>query len=149
MLADSNKQLVRRLFEDYLNTGAYERLGDVLSPTFTSSTGLRGVAAFATPVGRLRAAFPDLAYSIEEIVGDGDRVAVRWTWHGTFTKTYVGTIGTVEPNGKKIENNGFAMFEIADGKIVRAALETDRLGFLVAIGALPDNPGYSPGPPKR
>jgi predicted ester cyclase len=146
MPSDANKQLVRRLFDDYLTTGALARLDEVFSPSFDGGQGKRGPAAFATPVGRLRAAFPDLVYVVDEIVGEGDRVAVRWTWHGTFTKTYVGAVGTFEPNGKKIESAGFAMFEIADARIVRGSLETDRLGFLVAIGAIPDSPGFGTAP---
>ncbi len=132
MLADSNKQLVRRLFEDHLSSGgALAQLDALASPSVAGP--------LATAVGRLRAAFPDLVYSLEDIVGEGARVAARFTWQGTFTNTYVGPAGAFEPHGKKITSTGFVLFEIADGKIVRSTLETDRLGFLVAIGALPSS----------
>lgn len=144
MSSESNKQIVRSLFDNYLSTGELQRLDEVLSSDFASATGQRGPAAFSVPVARLRAAFPDLVYSVEELVSEGDRVAVHWTWTGTFTKTYVGAVGTFEPNGKRVTSPGFAIFQIADGKIARASLETDRLGFLVAIGAVDDNPGFGP-----
>jgi len=132
--AELNKQLVRRVFDEHLSTGALAQLEAVATPSVAGP--------LVTAVGRLRAAFPDLVYTVEEIVGEGARVAARFTWQGTFTKTYVGAVGTFEPHGNKVASSGFVLFEIADGKVVRSSLETDRLGFLVAIGALPDHPGY-------
>lgn len=142
MLADANKQLVRRLYTDYLNPGRLDRLAEVVSPDFAGRDGVRGPAAFAQSISALRAAFPDLAYTVEDIVAEGDRVAVRWVVRGTFTAAFRG----FPPSGAQIENTGFAIFDIANGKLTRATVETDRLGFLQAIGAVPNDPAF--GPPR-
>lgn len=142
MLSDANKQLVRRLYDDYLNPGRLDRLGEIVSPDFQGAGPQRGPAAFSGVIGGLRAAFPDLRYTVEDLVGDGDRVAVRWSWRGTHTGAFRG----IAPTGKQVVNTGFAIFEVTDGKLARAWVETDRLGFLVAIGAVPYQEIF--GPPR-
>lgn len=139
-MVESNKQLVRRLYTEYLNPGRLDRLEEIVSPAFRG-----GPAAFAAPVSGLRTAMPDLTYTVEDVVGDGDRVAVRWTLRGTHT----GQFRSFAATGKPITNTGFAMFELAGGKIVRSWIETDRLGFLQTIGAIPDDPAFGTRPPAK
>jgi predicted ester cyclase len=141
MLSDANKQLVRRLYDDYLNPGRLDRLGEIVSPDFRGAGPQRGPAAFGI-IDALRAAFPDLRYTVEDLVGDGDRVAVRWSWRGTHTGAFRG----FAPTGKQVVNSGFAIFEVTDGKLARGWVETDRLGFLMAIGAVPYQEAFGPPP---
>jgi predicted ester cyclase len=142
MTSDANKELVRRLYDDYLSPGQLDRLTEIVSPDFVGVGPQRGPAAFSGTVGALRDAFPDLRYTVEDLVGEGDRVAVRWSWRGTHTGAFRG----VAPTGTQVVSTGFAIFEIADGKLARAWLETDRLGFLMAIGAVPHDPRFVPPP---
>jgi steroid delta-isomerase-like uncharacterized protein len=142
MPSDSNKEVVRRLFEEYFNKGLVDRLGEIISPDFVGPGGQRGPAAFATVLGALRTGFPDITYTVEDVVAEGNRVAVRWTWRGTHT----GSFRTYATSGKKVANTGFAIFEVSDGKLVRSWLETDRLGFLLSIEAIPYNPAFGPPP---
>lgn len=139
--AKANEQLVRRMYDEYINPGRLDRLGEVVSDDFTSAGPQRGPAAFAV-IGELRAAFPDLRYDIKEVVADRDRVAVRWTLRGTHT----GKFKTYEPTGKRIANNGFAIFRVENGKLVGGTVETDRLGFLLTIGVIPYDPAFGPPP---
>ena len=74
-----NEQLIRRLYDEYVNPGRLDGLGAVISSDFTGPNGARGPEAFAATMRSLRAAFPDLVYTLEEVVADDDRVAVRWT----------------------------------------------------------------------
>jgi predicted ester cyclase len=142
METDTNRQLVRRLYDECINPGRLERLADFVSGDFVGPGNGRGPESFAATIGALRAGFPDLAYKLEDVVADGDRVAVRWTLRGTHT----GTFRTFSPTGKKIANRGFAVFHLAGGKIVGATVETDRLGFLLDIGAIAYDPAFGPPP---
>lgn len=142
MLSETNKQLVRRLYDDYLNPGRLDRLGEIVAPDFAGAGPQRGPAAFSGVLVGLRAAFPDLVYTVEDLVADGDRVAVRWTWRGTHTGAFRG----FAPTGKQVANTGTAIFEIEGGKLARAWVETDRLGFLIAIGAVPYQEVFGPPP---
>jgi steroid delta-isomerase-like uncharacterized protein len=142
MPSDANKAIVRRLFEEYFNKGLVDRLGEIVSPDFVGPGGQRGPAAFATVLGALRTGFADIAYTVDDIIAEGNRVAVRWTWRGTHT----GQFRTYPASGKKVANTGFAIFEVSDGKLTRSWLETDRLGFLLSIEAIPYDPAYGPPP---
>ena len=95
----------------------------------------RGPAAFRQVMTSLRGAFPDLLYTVEAILAEGNAVAIRWHWTGTHRGGFRG----VAPTGRCLTNNGTAIFELRAGKIVAAALETDRLGFLQSIGVVPAN----------
>ena len=88
----------------------------------------------------LRTAFPDIHYTLDDVVAEGDRVAVRWHWTGTHKAPFRAFPAT----GKAVTNPGTGIFRFQDGKIVAAALETDRLGFLEQIGVVPPNVGLGP-----
>lgn len=141
-MTSDNKALVRRLYDDYINTGRVENLGELVSADFVGAGGQHGPAAFAAPISALHAAFPDIQYTTEDIVADGDRVAVRWTWRGTFTSAF----RSYAPTGKPMTNTGMAIFQIAGGKVVHSWLETDRLGFLIGAGVIPYDPAFGPPP---
>ncbi|MEO8550835.1 MAG: ester cyclase [Kofleriaceae bacterium] len=134
---------MQRLYDDYLNPNKLEGLSAIISDDLVNADGSRGAAGFGTVMSRLRGGFPDLHYTIEELVAEGDRVVARWTLRGTHT----GTFRDIAPTGRKIVNNGFAIFRVVDGRIVESIVETDRLGFLLAIGRIPYDPVF--GPPPR
>lgn len=132
---EQNKQAVRRLFEDGFNREHPEALERVVSAEYVDATGARGPDAFKQVMARLRGAFPDIRYSLETLVAEGDVVAARWHWTGTHRGSFRG----LPPTGRTLENGGAAIFRLLDGKIVAAELETDRLGFLQGIGVVPPN----------
>ena len=75
-------------------------------------------------------------------MAEGEKVTIRVTLHGRHTGTFMGVPAT----GKEVSNPGLAIFKLENGKIVAAHLETDRLGFLEQIGAVPQNVGLGPRP---
>src|SRR4051812_29045571 len=111
-IVESNQQLVHKLY-DLLNTGALDRLGEVIAPDFVAADGSRGPALFAKVMTGLRAGFPDIHYTVDEVVADATRAAVRWTWRGTNSAPF----RDFPASGKRIANSGMAIFEIAGGKI--------------------------------
>lgn len=132
MTTAHNKQLMRAVYEDHINTGRLEPLADLVSADYVSPTGERGPASFLANIAELRAGFPDIRFTIDQLIGEADRVVVQWSWQATHTGTFRG----VAPTGKRITNSGIAIYQLAGGKIVRNWLETDRLGALQQMGAL-------------
>lgn len=64
-------------------------------------------------------AFPDLHYVIHDVFGEGDRVALHWTFEGTHEKEGgPGVIGAVEPTDEEIEIEGINIARVEDGQIV-------------------------------
>ena len=78
-------------------------------------------------------AFPDLERTIEDIVAEGDKVVARWTAAGTHTGEFQG----IPPSGNYATSSGITIFRIADGRIVEEWSESDLLGLLQQIGAIP------------
>lgn len=138
--AEANKRIVRRLFEDGINRGRFELVDELVSPSFVGATGERGPSAFSKAVAGLRSAFPDIHYTLEDVIAEGNRVVVRWTWTGTHRNPYRG----FHPTHKQVKNTAIAIFELEGEKLTRAWLENDRLGFLQAMGAVPEGVGAPP-----
>jgi steroid delta-isomerase-like uncharacterized protein len=136
-----NKQSVQRLFETF-NHGDLSPIDTLVGPEYVGAQGDRGPAGFKAVVVGLRTAFPDLHYTLDDLMAEGDQVAVRWHWTGTHQAAFRAFPAT----GKAVANTGAGIFRLRDGKIVAAVLETDRLGFLEQIGAVPQGVGRGPRP---
>jgi len=142
---DQNRRSIERLFENCFNRGDLAVLDALISPEYVGALGDKGPAGFRGIVLGLKTAFPDIHYTLDDVVAEGEKVAVRWHWTGT----HEGPFRTYPPTGKTMTNTGTGIFRFRDGKIVAATLETDRLGFLVQVGAVPADvvPGPPPAPP--
>ena len=80
----------------------------------------------------LWAAFPDLHITIDDMVGEGDKVA----WRLTATGTQKGEFKGVPPTGVKVTFGAQYIFRFRDRKIVERWTSLDRLGLMVQLGAL-------------
>lgn len=81
----------------------------------------------------LWAGFPDLRITIDDMVGEDDKVAWRLTARGTHTNEFRGVPAT----GKQVAFGAQYIFEFRDGRIIRRWTTIDRLGLLVQLGAIP------------
>ncbi|MGZ3598475.1 MAG: ester cyclase [Ktedonobacterales bacterium] len=78
-------------------------------------------------------AFPDLHVTIDDVIAAGDRVAVRFTSHGTQRGAFAGLPAT----GQEVTVPSYLIARIADGKIVEQWGLDDRLGMLQQLGIIP------------
>ncbi len=81
-------------------------------------------------------AFSDATLAVEEMVADGDSVAVRYTATGTYDGEFMG----VEPTGTDVEIVGFEINWLADGRIVESWGLFDTFGVMQQLGVV-DPPG--------
>lgn len=132
---EANKAIVRALYE-HISSGDLDRVAAIVDRGFVNNEGAAGPAGLTRVVGALRQAFPDIRYTVEDLVAEGDRVVARTSWRGTHRGPFNGFPAT----GRAVANEGIFVFEVRDGKIVRQWMQTDRLGFLQAIGAVPPLP---------
>jgi predicted ester cyclase len=91
------------------------------------------------------AGFPDIKWTIEDIISEGDKVVVRWHWNGTNTAPFRG----IPPSNKTVIDNANVIYQLKDGKIVNAWIQGDRLGVLTQIGLIPEGLIPSPQPQKK
>jgi hypothetical protein len=80
-------------------------------------------------------AFPLYRLEIEEMIAEGDLVAIRARHHGVHRGPFMG----IPPTGKEIDVPGFLTYRIADGKIVDHWLLADSLLMMQQLGVIPVN----------
>jgi predicted ester cyclase len=80
-----------------------------------------------------RTAFPDMHYTIEDLFGADDRVAVRWTARGTNT----GPLAGAAPTGKAVAVSAVYIFRVEQGRLAEAWGDFDALGMQQQLGLLP------------
>ncbi len=83
---------------------------------------------------RYRTAFPDLRFTIEDLVAEGETVVVRWSARGTNT----GELDEIEPTGKYVEISGISIARFAGGKMVEGWVNWDMYGMLKQLGLVPE-----------
>lgn len=79
-------------------------------------------------------AFPDLRLVLDDIIAEGDRVALFWTAHGT----HQGTILHIPPSGHRVSAKGVNRLVLRDGLVCETTTIWDVAGMLRGIGLLPD-----------
>lgn len=135
---EDNKRFARRAVEEFneQNLAVFDELfaEDVIDHSPSGET--KGREGPREGLETLYTAFPDLEISIDDLIAEGDTVALRSTHRGT----HEGKFMDIEPTGKqiKIENIVFARFE--DGKVVERWVQADMLGLMQQLGAV-DPPG--------
>jgi len=130
----SNKEIVRRFLEGIWNYEKLVSLDQVLAPDYIFHDAVgdtRGIREFRQGVADELEAFSDVLVAIDDIVAEGDRVAVRYTssylHHGEFMHAY--------PTGKLTTVHGVAIHRVADGKVAETWEAYDRRTFARELGA--------------
>ncbi len=136
MSVEQNKDILRRAADAFNN--AEDRSGwiDIHDPSVIAHglgpqpLDLAGVEQF---YAGLWDAFPDLRITIEDMVGEADRVAWRLTVKGTHEAEFKGVSAT----GNEVTFSAQYIFRFRNGKIVERWTNFDRLGVMVQLGAIP------------
>jgi steroid delta-isomerase-like uncharacterized protein len=114
---DANKALIRRIFEEVIPAGDPAAMRDLVAPDFLDHDPLPGQPAGAEGaeyvVSTMHTAHPDLQFTIDDLVAEADRVAIRWTLRGTNTGPMLGR----PPSGQPVELAAIVIFRIADGRL--------------------------------
>jgi steroid delta-isomerase-like uncharacterized protein len=134
---EENKAVVRRWIEGGYGRGNLDLIEEMIAPDFVNRTPLPGQPptreGVAGGVRGLRAAFPDLAVTIEEIVAEGDLVVTRDVSRGTHRGPFAG----IPPTGRQVTVSRIAIFRVKDGRITEHWANVDMLGLMQQLGAIP------------
>ncbi len=129
MVAD-NKQVIRRYLEqDELGFPTPEL---VLSSSFvshaSSSDEVVETSSFLEWARALRDGLHPKV-EVEDLIAEGDRVAVRVSWRGVHSGPFAG----MAPTGREYRVSGIGIFRVAEGKVVERWLEFDQVGLMSQI----------------
>jgi steroid delta-isomerase-like uncharacterized protein len=128
----------RRFIEEILGTGDWSSADELLASDVvmhhpSAPEPIRGRDAVQGFLGVFRAGMPDLTLKVDDLAGDGDRVAARWSASGTHTAEMFG----IPPTGNRLDIHGISFFRFADGKIVDDWVEENTLSVLQQLGVVP------------
>lgn len=131
-------KLVMIRFTDFINTASETLATELISPDAIfhvpgRSEPMRGPAGYLAIIQMMRGGFPDIQWTLEEMVAEGDKVAARFTMRGTHLGTFFGAPST----GKKIAVQALNIYRLFGGQIIEETGEPDLLGLLQQIGAVP------------
>jgi predicted ester cyclase len=139
MSIESNKLLVLRLLDEGVNKKNLSIVNDVIANDclFHGSDGQTVVGAEAVKqmISTFFNAFEDFRVTIEDIIGENDKVVVRFFESGKHKGEFEGTF----PTGKEVKWQEIAIFRVVGNKIVEAWTLEDKLSLMRQLGAIPTN----------
>jgi len=135
MATEDNKAFVRRFYEEGVHNPAL--FDELLAPTyilhFPGSPPISGIEHARQLMAVYTSGFPDLQLTTEDLVAEGDKVAIRNTWRGTHQGVFQG----LAPTGKRVQFTGTDIVRVEGGKIAEQWADLDALGLMQQLGAIP------------
>jgi steroid delta-isomerase-like uncharacterized protein len=114
------------------------RIDDLFTPDFVrhdpGGRELHGTEQDRQFISSFCTAFPDVHFTVEDQIAEGDKVVVRYRFQGT----HLGAFQGMPPTGKQVAYTAILIYRMADGKIAEQWTEFDQLGFLRQLGVLPN-----------
>lgn len=129
-MASRNEEIVRKWIDEGFSRGNLELADQLVHEGFVNHTALQGhtpgLDGLKKAVTALRAAFPDLKVRIDDVVSEGDRVAVR----DEIQATHQGPFNGVPATGRKVSVSRISFYKVKDGKIAEAWSQLDMTGLM-------------------
>ena len=136
----SNSDVVRGFIEQVLNQGNIEAAGQFFWEDMVEQVPFPGqgpgLAGLKDVLRGLRAAFPDMHWTIHEQIAQGDTVLTRFEWTGTHRGAFLGVPATDRP----VRVWGMVIDRLEGGKIKETRILMDTLGLMMQLGVVPPPP---------
>jgi steroid delta-isomerase-like uncharacterized protein len=134
---ETNKAQFRRTYEEMFNQGNLAKVDELIAPDCLNhevppGMNNRGPESARQVVTMLRTAFPDLHFTIEELVAEGDTVVGRVTMRGTHQGPFQG----MPPTGRSFQQAQVHFVRFRDGKGIEHRAVRDDLGLMRQLGML-------------
>ena len=138
MLEEENKTFVRRFYEEVWGKGNLDVADELYAENFVDHNPVdpdlpSGIEGFKQMVPMFRTAFPDMQFTIEDLIAKGDKVVSRLSIRATHKGEFMG----IPPTGKQASITGIDIIRIVDGKMVERWGEVDMLRLMQELGVVP------------
>lgn len=136
MSVEENKSIINRYVETW-NRGDVQALTQFWSPDLVNHTREKDCGFEETKgiVTAFKNFFPDMQFTLEDVIAEDDRVMSRMTWTATHSTKFMGGAAS----GRKVTCTVIGIARIVDGKIVEHWGVTDELAMLAQMGLLPED----------
>ena len=143
MSTADNKAAFRRLF-DGLNHNDLTIVDELCTPDFVlhdpgspiPAGGIHSSQDYKNYLSGFLTSLPG-QFTIDDMIAEGDKVVVRFTWHGTNTGDIVSPMMRIPATGKQVTATGFSIVRFAEGKCVEDWHLADNLGIYQQLGLIP------------
>jgi steroid delta-isomerase-like uncharacterized protein len=134
---EANRLQMQR-FVQFINTADEQLATALVSPEASFFVPGRpdpvsGPAGYLEIINMMRSGFPDIQWTLEETIAEGDNIVARYTMRGTHQGAFMG----IPPTNKKIAVQALNIYRFANGQIREELGQPDLLGLLQQIGGLP------------
>jgi steroid delta-isomerase-like uncharacterized protein len=133
---EENKAIVRRFIEEVFVAGRPGAVDKLVAEDFVPHTWgamETGRDGLKQAMGRVSQGLDDVAMTIEDVIAEGDRVAVRLTSRARQVGEFMG----MPPSGREYAIGEIHLFRVADGRIAEHWHQADFLGMMRQLGAMP------------
>lgn len=128
---------VRQLWNGGDPQGAHDVYADdFVFHSTTLAQPLEGREALFGYINEIRNAFPDFRLNLDDVITEGDKIAVRWTWTGTHRGEWMG----IAPTGRTVTQTGVTLVKRMSGRTVEEFVATDQYSLLEQLGVAPARP---------
>ena len=128
------KAKIQQALEEAWNNGDVDVLDELYDPGFVRHRppfdDYTGLDAHKQRIEMIRTAYPDHKTIVHDILVEGDRAAVRYTWIGTHT----GNGLSIPPTGKQVSVDGCDVYRFVNGKIVEEWVHEGYLSLFQQLG---------------
>jgi predicted ester cyclase len=133
--SSSPRAIVERLYDEVFNHDRPEVADEIVAPDFVVHGGTPNTAtgpeAIKATARLLRSGFADLRFTVDDLVAENDRVAVRWTMRGTHTGEFAGIPAT----GTAAELHAIVIGRVAGGQLTDLWPLIDHAGLRTQLAA--------------
>ncbi len=137
MSAEENKTVIRRAYEELWNERNVDVVDELTTEDFLNHAAppdrQRGRQGLKDVVRMFEGAFPDFRYEVEDVISEGEKVAVRDVFRGTHQGDFMGIPAT----GNRVTMEAIHIYRLSEGKLAEHWVARDDLGMMQQLGAVP------------
>ena len=137
-MSNDNAMIVRRFVDEVITQGKVESAAQYVWEDVVEQAPLPGqgpgLAGLKDVLQGMRAGFPDIVFSIQEQITEGDKVVSRFEWTGTHDGDFLGVPAT----GRAVRVWGIVIDRLEAGRIKDTRIIMDTLGLMIQLGAIPN-----------
>ena len=137
MSTEANKAAIRHFYDEVFNKKNRAAIDEFIDPNQVDHAAPPGtpggLAGAKQTIGMYLTAFPDLHFTVEDMIAEGDKLVARLTVRGTQQGAFMG----IPPTGKHVTATAIDISRMAGGKSVEHWIEMDTLGMMQQLGVIP------------
>jgi steroid delta-isomerase-like uncharacterized protein len=137
MTAEENKKFMTHFIEEVINKKNLDAINTLVAADFIEHLPFPGQGpgqeGLKFAISSLFTGFPDMKWTVQEQVAEGEKVVTRFTWTGTHAGEFMG----LPPTNKEVEVWGVVLDVVRNGQFAESRIIMDTVGLLQQVGVMP------------